>query len=36
MGVNDGRTTAMVGIPGLPPPGTFTISAHMMAATIMP
>ena len=36
MDVDDGRTTAMVGIPSLPPTGTFTIPAHMTATTIVP
>ena len=36
MDVDDGRTTAMVGIPSLPPPGTFTVPAHMTTTTIVP
>jgi hypothetical protein len=36
MDADDGRTTAVVGIPSLPPTGTFTVPAHMTATTIVP
>ena len=36
MDADDGRTTAVVGIPSLPPTGTFTIPTHMTTTTIVP
>jgi hypothetical protein len=36
MDVDNGRPTTMVGIPSLPPTGTFTVPAHMTAMTIVP
>ena len=36
MDVDNGRTTAMVGIPSLPPTGTFAVPAHMTTTTIAP